>query len=51
MNVLASVAAFYKEGGMFMHYYAESSCTAGRCAFVTGMHPYRAGMLWRHDAL
>jgi arylsulfatase len=33
------------EGGMFMHYYAESSCTAGRCAFVTGMHPYRAGML------
>ncbi len=34
-----------KEGGMFMHYYAESSCTAGRCAFVTGMHPYRAGMV------
>ena len=33
------------EGGKFMHYYAESSCTAGRCAFVTGMHPYRAGML------
>ena len=33
------------EGGMFMHYYAESSCTAGRCAFVTGMHPYRAGMV------
>src|SRR5277367_7189980 len=34
-----------KEGAMFMHYYAESSCTAGRCAFVTGMHPYRAGMV------
>jgi arylsulfatase A-like enzyme len=34
-----------KEGGMFMHYYAESSCTAGRTAFITGMHPYRAGML------
>jgi arylsulfatase A-like enzyme len=33
------------EGGIFMHYYAESSCTAGRCSFVTGMHPYRAGML------
>src|ERR1700746_3725703 len=33
-----------KEGGMFMHYYAESSCTAGRTAFFTGMHPYRAGM-------
>jgi arylsulfatase A-like enzyme len=34
-----------KEGGMFMHYYAESSCTAGRCAFITGMHPFRAGMV------
>src|SRR5262245_3862175 len=33
------------EGGMFMHYYSESSCTAGRCAFVTGMNPLRAGML------
>ena len=33
------------EGGMFMTYYAESSCTAGRCAFITGMHPYRAGMV------
>src|SRR4026208_2397454 len=33
------------EGGMFMHCYAESSGTAGRCAFVTGMHPYRAGMV------
>ncbi len=34
-----------REGGIFMHYYAESSCTAGRCSFLTGMHPYRAGML------
>src|SRR6187397_723750 len=34
-----------KEGGMFMHYYAEQSCTAGRTAFITGMHPLRAGML------
>jgi arylsulfatase A-like enzyme len=34
-----------KEGGIFMHYYSESSCTAGRTAFVTGMQPYRAGML------
>src|SRR5690349_3160286 len=34
-----------KEGGLFMQYYAESSCTAGRCAFITGMHPYRAGMV------
>ena len=33
------------EGGMFMTYYAESSCTAGRTAFFTGMTPMRAGML------
>src|SRR4029453_12743782 len=33
------------EGGIFMEYYAESSCTAGRTAFVTGMHPFRAGMV------
>jgi arylsulfatase A-like enzyme len=33
------------EGGRFMTYYAESSCTAGCCAFITGMHPYRAGMV------
>ena len=34
-----------KEGAMFMHYYAEQSCTAGRTAFFTGLHPLRAGML------
>jgi arylsulfatase A-like enzyme len=34
-----------KEGATFMTYYAEQSCTAGRTAFVTGMHPLRAGML------
>jgi hypothetical protein len=28
-----------------LHYYAEQSCTAGRTAFFTGMHPMRAGML------
>ncbi|HEY5705116.1 MAG TPA: arylsulfatase [Terrimicrobiaceae bacterium] len=33
------------EGGMFMHYYAEQSCTAGRNAFFTGMHPLRTGMI------
>src|SRR6185436_19041998 len=27
------------EGAIFMHYYAEQSCTAGRNAFFTGMHP------------
>ena len=30
---------------MFMDYYAEQSCTAGRTAFITGMHPLRAGMI------
>ena len=30
---------------MFMADYAESSCTAGRTAFFTGMTPMRAGML------
>jgi arylsulfatase A-like enzyme len=34
-----------KEGALFMTYYAEQSCTAGRTAFVTGMQPLRAGML------
>ena len=27
------------EGAIFMTYYAEQSCTAGRNAFFTGMHP------------
>ena len=34
-----------KEGGRFMCYYAEQSCTAGRNAFITGMHPLRTGMI------
>ena len=33
-----------REGGMFMTYYAEESCTSGRNAFFTGMHPMRTGM-------
>jgi arylsulfatase len=33
------------EGAIFMTYYAEESCTAGRTAFFTGMHPLRAGMI------
>ena len=33
------------EGAMFMTYYAEQSCTAGRTAFFTGMTPLRAGMI------
>jgi arylsulfatase A-like enzyme len=34
-----------REGAMFMHYYAESSCTSGRNAFFTGMTPLRTGMI------
>ena len=33
------------EGAMFVTYYAEESCTAGRNAFFTGMHPMRTGMI------
>jgi arylsulfatase len=33
------------EGAVFMTYYAEQSCTAGRNAFFTGMHPLRTGMI------
>ena len=36
------------EGAIFMHYYAEQSCTAGRNAFFTGMHPLRTGMIRRN---
>nr|WP_236961010.1 arylsulfatase [Methylobacterium durans] len=34
-----------REGAMFTDYYAEQSCTAGRNAFFTGMHPLRTGMI------
>jgi len=33
------------EGAIFMHYYAEASCTSGRNAFFTGMTPLRTGMI------
>jgi arylsulfatase A-like enzyme len=33
------------EGAIFTNYYAEQSCTAGRNAFFTGMHPLRTGMI------
>ena len=33
------------DGALFMAYYAEQSCTAGRNAFFTGMHPLRTGMI------
>jgi arylsulfatase len=33
-----------KEGMTFTDYYAEQSCTAGRSAFITGIHPVRTGL-------
>jgi arylsulfatase len=40
-----SIDRIAKEGTLFQTYYAEQSCTAGRTAFFTGMHPLRAGMI------
>jgi arylsulfatase A-like enzyme len=34
-----------QEGAIFMDYLAEASCTSGRNAFFTGMHPLRTGMI------
>src|SRR3954447_17921523 len=34
-----------REGAKFMDYLTEQSCTAGRNAFFTGMHPLRTGMI------
>ena len=33
-----------REGMLFTDYYAEQSCTAGRSAFITGIHPVRTGL-------
>ncbi|VGO18424.1 arylsulfatase [Pontiella sulfatireligans] len=33
------------EGAMFTDAYAQQSCTAGRSSLVTGMHPFRTGLL------
>ena len=33
-----------KEGGKFIHYYAEQSCTAGRAAFISGQSVFRTGL-------
>ena len=40
-----SIDRIGNEGAIFMTYYAEQSCTAGRNAFFTGMHPLRTGMI------
>ncbi len=33
-----------KEGAVFMSWYAQQSCTAGRAAFITGQSPIRTGL-------
>jgi arylsulfatase len=33
-----------RDGIMFLHYYGEQSCTAGRAAFLTGQHGLRSGL-------
>src|ERR1700675_2636333 len=32
------------EGAMFMTWYGQQSCTAGRAAFITGQSPIRTGL-------
>ncbi len=32
------------EGAMFTDWYGQQSCTAGRCAFITGQCPIRPGL-------
>src|ERR1700744_5037281 len=32
------------EGGLFVQYYGQQSCTAGRAAFITGQCPFRTGL-------
>jgi arylsulfatase A-like enzyme len=40
-----SIDRIGNEGALFTDYYAEQSCTSGRNAFFTGMHPLRTGMI------
>jgi hypothetical protein len=32
------------EGGVFINYYGQQSCTAGRAAFILGQSPLRSGL-------
>ncbi len=34
-----------KEGALFTDFYGQNSCTAGRSAFITGISPFRTGLL------
>ena len=33
-----------KEGALFLAWYGQQSCTAGRAAFITGQSPIRTGL-------
>ena len=39
-----NIDSIARDGIMFLHYYAEQSCTAGRAAFLTGQHGIRTGL-------
>jgi arylsulfatase len=39
-----NIDSIARDGVMFLHYYAEQSCTAGRAAFLTGQHGIRTGL-------
>jgi arylsulfatase A-like enzyme len=40
-----NIDSIAREGALFVHYYAQQSCTAGRAAFILGQHPFRTGLL------
>src|SRR5215831_7138570 len=39
-----SIDRIAREGAMFLSWYGQQSCTAGRAAFVTGQSPIRTGL-------
>jgi arylsulfatase len=39
-----SIDRLAKEGMIFMDYYGQASCTAGRAAFILGQYPIRSGL-------
>jgi len=39
-----NIDSIARDGGQFMTYYAQQSCTAGRSAFITGQLPFRTGL-------
>jgi arylsulfatase len=43
-NETPNIDRIGREGIIFLHYYGEQSCTAGRSAFLTGQHIIRTGL-------